>query len=43
MRYLDGNSGEVQVSVEYTTNEIELSVGRAVPRNELVVDEEEYY
>ncbi|MBN1217964.1 MAG: DUF4178 domain-containing protein [Anaerolineae bacterium] len=41
--YLDGNSGEEQVSVEYTANEIELSVGRAVPRNQLVIDEEEYW
>jgi len=42
IRYLDGNSGEDQVSVEYTANEIELSVGRAVPRDQLVVDEEEF-
>jgi hypothetical protein len=42
VRYLDGNSGEEQVSVEYTTNEIELSVGQAVPRDQLVVDEEEF-
>jgi hypothetical protein len=43
VRYLDGNSGEEQVSVEYTSNEIELSVGQAVPRDQLVVDEEEFW
>ncbi len=43
VRYLDGNSGEQQVSIEYTQNEIELSVGRAVPRDQLVVDEEAYW
>ena len=43
VRYLDGNSGEEQVSVEYTVNEIELSVGQAVPRDQLVVDEEEFW
>ncbi|MBN1994586.1 MAG: DUF4178 domain-containing protein [Anaerolineae bacterium] len=43
VRFLDGNSGSEQISVEYTSNEIELSVGRTVPRNELVVDEEDLW
>jgi hypothetical protein len=42
VRYVDGNSGEEQVSVEYTSDEIELSVGRTVARKELVVDEEAF-
>jgi hypothetical protein len=43
IHYIDGNDGEKQVSIEFTPNEIELSVGRAVPRDQLVVDEEEYW
>jgi hypothetical protein len=43
IRYIDGNAGEEQVSIEYTPNEIELLAGRAVPRDQLVVDEEEYW
>lgn len=40
--YLDGSSGDDLVSVEYTEDEIELSVGRPVARDELVLDEEEF-
>ncbi len=42
VRYIDGNSGAEQVSVEFTTNEIELLVGRAIPPAELVVEEEDW-
>ncbi len=42
VRYLDGNSGQEQISVEYTTDEIEFLVGRSVARSDLVVDEEEW-
>jgi hypothetical protein len=43
VRYVDGNSGEDQISVEYTSDEIEFLVGRAVARDDLVVDEEEFW
>jgi hypothetical protein len=43
VRYVDGTSGDVQISVEYTEEEIELSVGHAVTRDELVVDEGEFW
>ncbi len=40
--YLDGVSGEDQISLEYTTDEIEFLVGRAVAPADLIVDEETY-
>jgi hypothetical protein len=40
VRYVDGSSGEDRVSVEYTEDEIELSVGHTVAREDLVLDEE---
>lgn len=43
INYLDGNSGSEIVSVEYTPNEIEFSIGSPVDRNELEVDEEDYW
>lgn len=43
VKYLDGTSGDDLVSVEYTADEIELSVGRAMAHDELVVDEEEFW
>ena len=42
VRYLDGNSGQEQVCIEYTSNEIELLVGRAVPHADLIVEEEDW-
>ena len=42
VKYLDGTSGDELVSVEYAEDEIELSIGRTIAHNELVVDEEEY-
>jgi hypothetical protein len=42
IRYLDGNSAEEQVSIEFTSNEIEFLVGRAVPHQALEIDEEEW-
>jgi hypothetical protein len=38
--YVDGTSGSERVSVEYAEDEIEISVGSSVARDELVVDEE---
>ena len=43
VHYLDGTSGDELISVEYTADEIELSVGRAVAADALVVDEEEFW
>jgi len=43
VRYVDGNSGEEQMSLEYTTDEIEFLVGRAIDPSELNVEEEEYW
>jgi len=42
IKYLDGASGEEMVSLEYATDEIELSVGRAVAHDDLVVDKDEF-
>ena len=42
VRFIDGNSGEEQVSLEFTSREIELLVGRAVPAAELIIDEEDW-
>ena len=41
VRYLDGNSGAELISLEYTEDEIELSVGRTVSAEELEIDENE--
>jgi hypothetical protein len=38
--YVDGTSGGEHVSIEYAEDEIEVSVGSPVAREELVVDEE---
>jgi len=40
--YVDGSSGDDVVSLEYTEDEIELSLGRAVAREDLIIDEEEF-
>lgn len=42
IRYLDGNSGSEQVSIEYTSSEIELLTGKAVPAAEIIVEEEDW-
>ena len=42
VNYVDGNSGDKLVSLEYTEDEIELSFGRAVAREDLKIDEEEF-
>jgi hypothetical protein len=42
VRYLDGNSGAEQISIEYTKDEIEFLVGWAVGPDDLKVDEEEF-
>lgn len=42
IRYIDGNDGADQVSIEYTTNEIELLVGQDIPADEIIVDEEDW-
>jgi hypothetical protein len=42
VRYLDGNSGEEQISLEYTSDEIEMLVGRAVPHDALDIEEEDW-
>lgn len=41
--YIDGASEDRLVSVEYTEDEIEVSLGHAVPHDALVIDEETYY
>lgn len=41
VKYLDGNSGQDQISIEYTTDEIEYLVGRKVPPADLVIDEDD--
>lgn len=43
VKYVDGNSGEDQISLEITPNEIEFLIGRQVPPSALVVEEEEYF
>jgi predicted RNA-binding Zn-ribbon protein involved in translation (DUF1610 family) len=40
--YVDGTSDDRLVSIEYAEDEIEVSLGRAVDRDELVIDEEDY-
>lgn len=42
VQYVDGSSGDKQISVEYMPEEIELSVGQPVPRQSLVIKEEEF-
>ncbi len=42
VKYVDGNSGQEQVSLEYTTDEIEFLIGRSVEPSELVIDEEDW-
>ena len=42
VRYIDGAAGEDEVSFEYGESEVEVFVGRAVPREAVVVDEETY-
>lgn len=42
VNYLDGISGEDQISVEYTTDEIEFLTGRVVAPADLVIEEETY-
>ncbi len=42
VNYLDGVSGQDQISLEYTTDEIEFLLGRVVAPADLVVDEETY-
>lgn len=43
VQYLDGSSGDNIVSIEYAPEEIEFSVGFAVPPDAIVVDEESYW
>jgi len=43
VKYVDGNSGQDQISIEYTTDEIEYLVGRPIEPSELVVEEEDYW
>lgn len=42
IRYLDGNCGPEQVSIEFTSSEIELLIGKAVPIDEIIVKEEDW-
>ena len=42
VRYVDGASGQDEVSFEYGETEVEVFVGRAVPREAVVVDDETY-
>lgn len=42
IRYVDGVAGEREVSVEYGERGVEVYVGRPVPREAVVVDEETY-
>ena len=42
IRYVDGSAGESEVSIEYGERGIEVFVGRAIPREALVVDPEVY-
>lgn len=43
VKYLDGNSQGDLINVEYTENEIELSVGRAIDPTQIEVDEEDFW
>jgi hypothetical protein len=43
VKYLDGGSGGELVSIEYTSDEIELLVGREIPRDAVVIQEEKYW
>lgn len=38
IRYVDGTSGEDEISIEYGESEVEVFVGRPVPREKVVVD-----
>lgn len=42
IRYVDGVAGDREVSVEYGERAVEVYVGRPIPRDALVVDEETY-
>ena len=42
VRYVDGSSGDQAVSLEYTEDEIEFLVGRSIPREALVIQEEDF-
>ncbi len=42
IRYVDGSMGEAEVSIEYGESAVEVFVGRAVPRESLMIDEETY-
>ena len=42
IRYVDGVAGDREVSVEYGERAVEVFVGRPVPREAVVVDEETY-
>ena len=42
IRYVDGSMGETEVSIEYGEGAVEVFVGRAVPRESLVLDPETY-
>ncbi len=43
IRYIDGLSGEAQVSIEYTDDEVEFMVGQAVPQDALVLDDDDFF
>ena len=42
VRFVDGSAGEEEVSVEYAEAGAEVFIGRAVPREALVIDDETY-
>ena len=42
IRYVDGSMGQAEVSIEYGERAVEVFVGRAVPRESLVIDDEAY-
>ena len=41
--YVDGLSNDMQISLEYAADEVELMVGRAIPQDALVLDEDDYF
>lgn len=42
IRYIDGSAGDSEVSIEYGEKAIEVFVGRVVPRETLVVDDDTF-
>ena len=43
VRYIDGISGDDQISLEYTADEVEFMVGQAIPQDALVLDDDDYF